>query len=71
MPVITLNSGCTVTLEAIDPASGANVTGVTVTLAAFYGLNLDSTGTGDTLPPEALPGSEPLWISVDNSGGGP
>jgi len=37
LPAITLDSGCTITFDAIDPASGAAVTGVTVTLGTIYG----------------------------------
>lgn len=70
MPVMSLNSGCTVTLEAIDPATGANVTGVTVTLAAFYGLNLTEDATNGELPPELLPSASPLWVSVADESGG-
>lgn len=39
MPMLTLDAGCTVTLEAIDPLTGANVTGVTVSAVAIYGVN--------------------------------
>jgi hypothetical protein len=39
LPLITLDAGCTVTLEAIDPDTGAAVTGVIVSQVAIYGVN--------------------------------
>jgi hypothetical protein len=59
MPAITLDSGCTVTLEAIDVSTGANVTGVTVSLVALYGVNLtDDSGTAG----DGTDTSEPPWF---------
>lgn len=36
LPLLTLDAGCTITVEAIDPDSGANVTGVVVSQVAIY-----------------------------------
>lgn len=36
---MTLNAGATVTFEAIDPNTGAQVTGVTVSQVALHGIN--------------------------------
>lgn len=59
LPEVTLSSGCTVTFEAIDPNSGATVTGVTVSQAALWGVNL--TEDAAVPPAEALP---PLYVSI-------
>lgn len=56
MPELTLDAGCTVTWEAIDPATGAAVTGVAITAASVravnYAPNLDTTppNVDDVLP---------------------
>lgn len=39
LPFVTLDTGCTVTIEAIDPLTGAAVTGVTVSQVAIYANN--------------------------------
>lgn len=59
LPEVTLDSGCTVTFEAIDPATGAAVTGVVISQASLYGVNL--TDDGAPAPVEALP---PLYVSI-------
>lgn len=51
MPPLTLDAGCTVTVEAIDPSTGATVTGVTITSAAVYATNT----TEGKLPPPPVP----------------
>lgn len=57
MPLITLDAGCTLTLEAIDPDTGAAVTGVTVSAVAIYGSNY--------APPDKTPEPEsPLPVFV-------
>ena len=35
LPFMTLDAGCTITVEAISPTSGAAITGVTVSQVAF------------------------------------
>jgi len=37
LPAVTLDSGCSIEFDAIDPATGASVSGVTVTLGTIYG----------------------------------
>lgn len=54
MPELTLDAGCTVTWEAIDPASGAAVTGVTITQAAVRAVNFAPTLTGQVVEPEPI-----------------
>jgi hypothetical protein len=52
LSLLTLEAGCTITLEAIDPSTGANVTGVTVSQVAIYGVNAVPTeinGNADVL----------------------
>jgi hypothetical protein len=56
MPAMTLDAGCTITVEAIDPASGATVTGVTVSQVAIYGTN------DDAGPPLELTPVPPLLV---------
>jgi hypothetical protein len=53
MPPMTLNAGCTVTVEAIDPDTGATVTGVTVSQVAIYATNV-TPGDPVTAPEETL-----------------
>jgi hypothetical protein len=50
LPFFTLDAGCTITVEAIDPATGAAVTGVVVSQVAIYGVNDAPT---DTPPDDA------------------
>lgn len=61
LPEVTLDAGCTVTFEALDPSSGATITGVVVSNAALYGLNVTDDGSGEPL--EALP---PLYVSLED-----
>jgi len=42
LPPVTLDAGCVVTFEAIDPNTGANVTGVTISFATLYAVNDDA-----------------------------
>lgn len=59
----TLDAGCMLIAEAIDPASGANVTGVTVSQFTIYGENVvpdDATSPGAS---EALP---PVYVSLED-----
>lgn len=51
LPFVTLDAGCTVTFEAIDPQTGATVTGVAITAATIYANNDAET----TLPPAPVP----------------
>ncbi len=53
MPELTLDAGCIVTWEAIDPATGAAVTGVTITAASVRAINFapdDTPPAEETLP---------------------
>lgn len=59
LPEVTLDAGCTVTFEALDAATGATVTGVVVSNAALYGVNVTDDGSAEPL--EALP---PLYVSL-------
>jgi hypothetical protein len=47
LPFLTLDAGCTVTVEAIDPFTGAAVTGVTVSLVAIYAANATGQAIAD------------------------
>jgi hypothetical protein len=53
LPAVTLDAGCTVTFEAIDPDTGAAVTGVAITQAAIYATNV-TPGDPVTAPEETL-----------------
>ena len=60
LPLYTLDAGCTITVEAIDPATGAAVTGVVVSQVTIYGVN--------NVPDQEQP-AEPValtWVSVAN-----
>lgn len=39
IPPMTLDAGCSITFEAIDPATGAAVTGVSISFATIYATN--------------------------------
>jgi hypothetical protein len=39
IPIYTLDAGCTITVEAISPTTGAAVTGVTVSQVTIYADN--------------------------------
>ena len=49
-PGLELVGGNYLRLEAIDPVTGAAVTGVTVSSIAVYGVNLKGYGEGETIP---------------------
>lgn len=67
MPTLTLDSGCSVTVEAIDPSTGATVTGVTVSKVAFYGLNeVPDFGPIDPSADETLPVFVPVPDTEDD-----
>ena len=54
MPALTLDAGCIVTFEAIDPDTGAAVTGVKIANATVYAVNIApelDTGPGPGAPP--------------------
>lgn len=59
MPALTLDAGCSLTFEAIDPATGATVTGVTISSASVYGVNFAP--DEDTAP---SPDEDPLPLFV-------
>jgi hypothetical protein len=40
IPIYTLDSGCTITVEAISPTTGAAVSGVTVSQVTIYADNV-------------------------------
>lgn len=61
LPAVTLDAGCTVTFEALSPTTGATITGVVVSNAALYGVNV--TADDVTAGVEALP---PLYVSIDD-----
>lgn len=52
MPVMTLDAGCTVAWEAIDPSTGAAVTGVAITQGTVRAVNFAPNLTGETPPEE-------------------
>jgi hypothetical protein len=43
LPPLTLDAGCTITIEAISPTTGAAVTGVTVSQVTIYADNAVNT----------------------------
>ena len=61
MPAYTLDSGCIITFEAIDPDTGAVVSGVTITNAGVYGVNDDQ-----TFPSLEAPGL-PLFVPIPDT----
>jgi hypothetical protein len=62
LPVLTLDHGCTITAEAIDEATGAAVTGVTVSAVAIYGVNFAPDMAGDQSPD-----ATPLFVPIPAS----
>lgn len=64
LPALTLASGCTVTVEAINSTTGAAVTGVTVSQVAFRGVN-EATDY-DTVPP-APEDPLPLFVPIPDT----
>ena len=69
MPVIPLNFGCRVVWEAIDPGTGAHVTGVVIKNATLYGYDL-STGPAPEFSPPVAPGWVPLPVEPPAAGVG-
>lgn len=69
MPSLTLYSGCTLTLEAINSTTGAAVTGVTVTLGTIFAAN-ETTDAAPTGPPPTYEDPLPLFVPIpeDESG---
>ena len=51
LPLLSLDSGCTITVEAIDPDTGANVSGVLVSEFAMLGNNAVAEPTPVTADP--------------------
>jgi hypothetical protein len=45
IPIYTLDAGCTITVEAISPTTGAAVTGVTVSNVTIYADNVVNDAT--------------------------
>jgi hypothetical protein len=62
MPIIQLDAGCTVTLEALDPTTDAAVSGVTLSNVTIY-ARAANPGKG---PP--LVAVEPTWINLPQVG---
>jgi len=61
LPRLTLSPGMTIRLEAIDPDTGAPVTGVVVSNLAIYGTVGGAAAETDALVEVNLPEVEPLW----------
>jgi hypothetical protein len=59
-PGLPLTANCRVVFEALDPASGAAVSGVKVTDPVLYGVDLSGT-VGTTSTASA---AEPLWVPL-------
>lgn len=58
-PILPLNDGCRIVLEARDATTGNAVTGVFVNNVAIYGVNLaDAQTVADSGPFMWLPGPE-------------
>lgn len=56
LPAFTLDAGSTITFEAINPDTGAAVTGVTISSASIYGVNFtDDDQTGPAVEEDPLP----------------
>ena len=67
MAQVPLTYGCTVSWEAIDPTTGATITGVVIRDATLYGYPLG----GSSVPAvsEVAPAFVPIPVSVLNEGG--
>lgn len=52
LPELELEPGCTITLEALSPTTGATVNGVRITDATIYAR--EGAGDGDLAPLEAV-----------------
>lgn len=63
MPALPLDADCTVEWVAIDPTSGADVSGVTIQNPTLYGIDL----TGNVGKTSEAPSDEPLWLDVPNN----
>lgn len=46
MPALPLTVGCTVSFEAINPTTGAAVSGVNISLATIYGVDATEASDG-------------------------
>lgn len=67
MPLLTLEAGFTVTLEAIDPATGATVTGVTLSNVSILATNIvpgDVSGPSEPLPDAPIAFTFPIGSEV-------
>lgn len=62
MAQVQLTNGCTVSWEAIDPATGAPVDGVIIRDAVLYGYDLTD------IPPDQAPPVAPLWVPLPDAG---
>lgn len=68
LPRATLSNGMTIAFEAIDPTTGAAVTGVTVTNVAVYddgGSDAFEVSEPGTV---SLPDATPLWAPITVEG---
>ena len=63
MPALPLTAYCTVEWVAIDPTTGNDVSGVTITNPTLYGVDLSGT-VGETT---TAPSDEPLWIPLPSN----
>jgi hypothetical protein len=63
MPALTLDAGCTVTFEAIDPDTGAAISGVEIASATVYAVNFAPDEEGPP-PAEELPLFAPMFVQV-------
>jgi hypothetical protein len=58
LPSLPLDAGCTVTVEAIDPATGAAVAGVLASAFAIYAYQPSGEGEG------SFESVTPLWLPL-------
>jgi hypothetical protein len=65
LPFLTLEAGATITVEAVNPTTGAAVSGVTVSNVALYAANV--------YPSDRRSEPDPLFSfnADDNAPGGP
>jgi len=63
MPALPIGANYTVEWVAIDPTSGADVSNVTITNPALYGIDL----TGNVGTTSTPPSADPLWLDVPNN----
>jgi hypothetical protein len=64
MSQIALTNGCVIKFEAIDPTTGAAITGVKIKNPVVYGFNL--LGTEDDTAPK-LPDVAPIFVPIETS----